>query len=146
MNIILQVIFRGRRMSSSACRRSVSVANLSFLVDTRFNWDVSMHYSYPSDAARTGGMSGHASLPTDAWTALRSRYRISFFRKRSCRVSIVFNSPDERPNAEFMSLTNKLPLLKVDDHFVAGFDAIASYARLRVSNITMISLCFFSLK
>jgi hypothetical protein len=40
---------------------------------------------------------------------------------------------DERANAEFMSLTSKLPLLKVDDHFVAGFEAIVSYARLRVS-------------
>lgn len=39
---------------------------------------------------------------------------------------------DERPNAEYMSVTAKLPLLKVDDHFVAGFDAISTYARLRI--------------
>ncbi|OWA52137.1 putative Metaxin-2 [Hypsibius exemplaris] len=51
----------------------------------------------------------------------------AFLRMHGLRFTL-----DERPNAEFMSLTSKLPLLKVDDHFVAGFDAIVAYARLRI--------------
>ncbi|XP_055334632.1 metaxin-2-like [Paramacrobiotus metropolitanus] len=39
---------------------------------------------------------------------------------------------DERSNAEFISVSGKLPLLKVENHFVAGFDAITAYARLRI--------------
>lgn len=93
-------------------------------------------------------MFSYAGFSTHAWIAFHFRLvlkllklPIHFTRFAIALIRYIslnrFTFSDERHNAEFMSLTNKLPLLKVDNHFVAGFDAICAYARLRVRLLSL---------
>lgn len=61
-----------------------------------------------------------------------------------CNGSGLKFTLDERSNAEVMSVSSKLPLLKVENHFVAGYDAITAYARLRVRHFLWQNIPHFS--